>query len=89
MEEPAIDLAYTLALASSYKNKEIDSDCLIIGEVGLTGEIRQVNHLQRRLDEGEKMGFRKALIPKGNNKVTSGLELITVADLGEALKVFF
>jgi len=87
LQEPATDLAYALALASSYRNKSIDSDCLILGEVGLTGEIRQVNHLQRRLDEAAKMGFRKALVPKGNQKVKTNIELIQVSDIKEALDV--
>ena len=68
IDEPAIDLAIAAAITSSFKNRAVYDDVIVLGEVGLTGEIRQVNHLERRLKEAAKMGFKKAIIPQGNIK---------------------
>jgi DNA repair protein RadA/Sms len=66
--EPAADLAVCTAIASSLTDKVIDSQTLIIGEVGLGGEIRSVGHIDKRIQEAEKLGFKTALIPAGNEK---------------------
>jgi DNA repair protein RadA/Sms len=65
--EPAVDLAVAITLASSYREIPVDNDMVVLGEIGLTGEVRQVTALERRLKEAENMGFKKALVPK--NKV--------------------
>jgi DNA repair protein RadA/Sms len=70
--EPAADLAVCTAIASSLTDKVIDSQTLIIGEVGLGGEIRSVGHIDKRIQEAEKLGFKTAIIPAGNEK---GLKL--------------
>ena len=62
--EPAIDLAVLCAIASSLEQKVIDSQTLVIGEVGLGGEMRSVSHLQARLKEGALMGFERCMLPK-------------------------
>ena len=69
INEPALDLGIILAATSSLKGIPIPKDVAVIGEVGLTGEIRQVNMIEKRLREVEKMGFKKAYIPQSNKKL--------------------
>ena len=87
IDEPAIDLGIIAAIASSFKNKCVFDDMIVLGEVGLTGEIRLVNHLERRLSEAAKLGFRRAVIPQGNIKKDSkfALEVKGVTNVAEAL----
>ena len=66
--EPAADLAVCSAIASSLSDKVIDNQTIIIGEVGLGGEIRSVGHIEKRIQEAEKLGLKTALIPAGNSK---------------------
>lgn len=66
--EPAADLAVCVAIASSLTEKVIDNQAIIIGEVGLGGEIRSVGHIDKRIQEAEKLGFKSAIIPPGNEK---------------------
>ncbi len=87
--EPAIDLGIIIACASSYKNISIPQDVVIIGEVGLTGEIRAVNMIEKRIKEGEKLGFKKCIIPESNKKLLKEsfkLDIIGVKNINEALK---
>ena len=89
VDEPAIDLGIIAALVSSMQNRPILDDAVVIGEVGLTGEVRTVNFLDKRLIEAEKMGFRVAVVPQGNLK--SGqkypIEVKGVRNVGETLRV--
>lgn len=87
IDEPALDLGIALAIASSYKNCSIEKDIVVVGEIGLTGEVRAVNHLEKRLTEAAKLGFKKAIIPLGNIKKLEELsiELIGVKTVREAL----
>ncbi len=66
--EPAADLAVCSAIASSLTEKVIENQTIIIGEVGLGGEIRSVGHIEKRIQEAEKLGFKYAIIPSGNKK---------------------
>src|SRR4030066_663169 len=66
--EPAADLAVCVAIASSLTEKVIDNQAIILGEVGLGGEIRSVGHIDKRIQEAEKLGFKSAIIPPGNEK---------------------
>jgi DNA repair protein RadA/Sms len=66
--EPAADLAVCVAIASSLTEKVVDNQAIIIGEVGLGGEIRSVGHIDKRIQEAEKLGFKHAIIPSGNKK---------------------
>ena len=63
LDEPAADLGIALSLASSYKNMPISTDLVAVGEVGLTGEIRSVNSIEKRVKEAERMGFKEILVP--------------------------
>lgn len=66
VNEPAIDLAVAAAIISSYHKKPIDAKTVILGEMGLTGEIRMVNQIAKRLSEALKLGFSPIIIPQGN-----------------------
>lgn len=87
LEEPAVDLAAVIALASSFRDKPVPGDLAAIGEVGLTGEIRSVNALNQRLSEVHRLGFTKCMIPSRGSKVVApeGLQLIRVKNIREAL----
>ena len=62
--EPALDLAIAAAIASSYRDRPLDPHTALIGEVGLNGEVRSVAHLERRLNEAARHGFKRALVPR-------------------------
>ncbi|WP_300561295.1 DNA repair protein RadA [Companilactobacillus sp.] len=66
LDEPAIDLALAMSIASSYKNLGISATDCFVGEVGLTGEIRRVNRIDQRVNEAEKLGFKRIFVPKNN-----------------------
>ena len=87
LEEPAVDLAAVIALASSFRDKPVPGDLAAIGEVGLTGELRSVNALNQRLSEVHRLGFTKCMIPSRGSKVVApeGLQLIRVKNIREAL----
>lgn len=89
LDEPAADLAAVLALASSYLDKPIASDVAAIGEVGLTGELRAVNHLEQRLSEVRRLGFKKCVISRRTSRnfdTVPDLLVIEAANIGEAIR---
>lgn len=89
INEPALDLGIILAACSSYKNIAIPNDTIAIGEVGLTGEVRSVNQIEKRIKEAEKLGFKKCIIPESNKKVLKDnykLDIIGVQNILEAMK---
>jgi DNA repair protein RadA/Sms len=87
LTEPASDLAVCAALCSSLRNRPIDAQTLILGEVGLAGEVRAVAQVEARLAEAEKMGFKRVVLPKGSARrlEASRLQLVAVETLGQAL----
>ena len=92
LNEPAIDLAIAISIASSYKEKGTEATECFIGEIGLTGEIRRVNAIEQRVKEVQKLGFKKVYVPK-NNLVNweppKGIKVVGVATLDETLKRVF
>ena len=78
IDEPAADLGIITSIASSVRNRQLDSDIVYIGEVGLGGELRSVSHIESRLAEGEKLGFQRAIIPKGNTKGLRSFKTIQI-----------
>ena len=87
--EPAADLAIALVVASCYKDTYIPKDTAIVGELGLTGEVRSVNLIDKRLNEMERLGIKKAIIPQNNKKLLKNsydLDIIGVRNINEALK---
>lgn len=90
IDEPASDLAMAMAMASSYFDKPIPADLAIVGEVGLSGELRAVSQLTARLNEAAKIGFKRALVPKMRRTVEGvppSLKLIEVRNIAEALNL--
>lgn len=88
VSEPAADLAVAAAIASSFRNVPIAADMALVGEVGLSGELRSVSQLDRRLNEAAKLGFRRCLVPKSWRRGTSvdaDIEILAARSLAEAL----
>lgn len=90
IDEPAIDLAVAMSIYSSFRDIPVDSNTVIIGEVGLSGEVRTVSYAARRINEAVKLGFKKILIPKGNLKnlesKNSGVQIIGIEKLKDAIE---
>ncbi len=92
IDEPAIDLGVVAAVVSNFKNVPVRKDILIMGEVGLGGEVRSINQIERRIKEGEKLGFKRCVIPDGNLRNLKGkfkIEISGVKSIKEALAVLF
>ena len=90
LDEPGADLPVALAVASSYRDQPIADDLVAIGEVGLTGEIRSVSHMNQRLAEVVRLGFKKCIIPKNTSEkleIPKGLTVYRVKNLREAIEV--
>ena len=89
IEEPAADLAIAMAIASSVRDRPVHADLAMVGEVGLSGELRAVSQLDSRLKEAAKLGFKRCLIPRSSRKrlgeIPTGLEVIACASLADAL----
>ncbi len=89
LDEPAADLGIALAVVSSFKNIPIPKDVVAIGEIGLTGEVRIVNSIEKRIREAEKLGFTTCIIPQGNKKQLKGngkINIIGVSNIADAIK---
>ena len=89
VNEPALDLGIILAAASSFKNISIKEDVAVIGEVGLTGEVRSVNMIEKRIKEAEKLGYKICIIPESNKKLLKEkfkLDIIGVKNIIDAMK---
>lgn len=90
LDEPGADLPVVLAIASSYRDTPIADDLVAIGEVGLTGEIRTVSHMNQRLGEVSRLGFTKCIIPKGGSEkleIPAGLTVYRVRNIREAIEM--
>jgi DNA repair protein RadA/Sms len=92
VEEPGADLGVITSIASSLKDKLIDAEMVVFGEVGLGGEVRGVSQSEVRVKEAARLGFKRCLLPKQNQekvKGTKGIELIGVRTVREAMEVLF
>ena len=92
LDDPAADLATVAALASSFRNRALDGRTLVLGEVGLAGEVRAVAQADARLAEAARLGFTRALVPAGNARhaeVPAGLSIEPVETVTEALDRLF
>lgn len=91
--EPAADLSVAAAIASSFRNAPVHADLAVVGEIGLSGELRSVAHLGRRLHEAAKLGFSRGLVPRsalarrGTEVNVPGMEIVGARTLHEALDV--
>jgi DNA repair protein RadA/Sms len=85
MNEPSADLAVALSVASAAKGLALPADLVAIGEVGLAGEIRKVTGAQQRIAEAARLGFKRAMVPVGSEIKVSGIEVMEVARLEQAI----
>jgi DNA repair protein RadA/Sms len=90
--EPASDLAVLMAVASSHIRRPVPAELVAVGEIGLTGELRQAARLELRLSEAARLGFKRALVARRRGKRRSivapeGLQLVEVSNVREALEV--
>ena len=100
INEPAADLGVAAAIASSFRGVPIPDDCVMIGEIGLSGELRSVGQAEKRLREAEKLGFQRCIVPRSLHlggraaretpgRTVVGVELLRARSLGEALDIAF
>jgi len=90
IDEPSIDLGLVVAIASSLRDHPISARLIVLGEVGLGGEVRPVNQIELRVREAVKLGFDRCLIPERNEekcRAIEGIEVLSVGEIGEALDV--
>jgi len=88
IDEPAADLAVAAAIASSWKDISVKADAVLIGEIGLAGELRMPGQMQARLKEAQKLGFKTAIVPKALRKgegYPQGIEIVEVRSVDQAL----
>lgn len=89
LDEPGADLSVVLAVASSYRDKPVNAELAVIGEVGLTGEVRSVSHINQRLGEVARLGFKKCIIPRRSAEkldIPDGLQVYMVRNVQEAIE---
>jgi DNA repair protein RadA/Sms len=92
IDEPAVDLGVLSALVSSFLDKPVGAATVVVGEVGLTGEVRGVNRVEQRVSEAEKLGFQRCILPHGNVgnfKTPAGIELVPVKTVSEVIDRLF
>lgn len=89
VHEPAADLGVAVAVSSVFRNAAVDPDMVLVGEIGLSGELRSVGQLERRLSEAAKLGFKRSLYPRTSRKprVPDGFEVVGVRSVAEALDI--
>lgn len=90
IDEPSSDLGIALAVVSSYKNIPLPKDLVAIGEIGLTGEVRGVSSIEKRVKEAEKLGFKTCIIPQNSkNKLNyeGNMNIISVSNVADAIKI--
>lgn len=90
INEPSIDLGIILAVASSFRNIPVDEKVAVAGEVGLTGEVRGVSYIEKRIAECKKLGFSKIIIPRSNYDVVKdikGIEICPIDNLRQAINL--
>jgi DNA repair protein RadA/Sms len=92
VEEPGVDLGVIASIASSFRDKLIDPEMVVFGEVGLGGEVRGVSQAEVRVREAARLGFKRCLLPKQNQekmKGIRGIELVGVKAVRETMDVLF
>jgi DNA repair protein RadA/Sms len=90
VQEPAADLGLALAICSSHKDRPLPRDLVALGEIGLSGELRSVSHLERRLLEAERLGFKRCLLPESTllrQQPQTGIALLAAPDLRRAAAI--
>ncbi len=89
VDEPAVDLAVAIAIASSFYNRPVRPDMAIFGEVGLAGELRSVGRAEQRLGEARKLGFEQVLMPpvRNDGSASAGLKVVHARTLAESVQL--
>ena len=87
VSEPAADLGIALAIVTCVRDVIFDTQTAIVGELGLSGEVRAVNHIEKRITEAQKLGFKRIIIPETNNiqEKFDGIEIVKVKRILEAI----
>jgi len=85
VEEPAVDLGIAIAVVASFRDRVVDPGTVLIGEVGLGGQVRSVSQMELRLKEAAKLGFKRAIVPKGQKLPEINIEVIQVAKVIDAI----
>ncbi len=86
LRETAIDLGVAAAVVSSFKERPIDGQTVVVGELGLSGEVRRVKKLRERLTEAAKLGYKRAVVPAGEKFDMMGMEICAVRTIREAME---
>jgi DNA repair protein RadA/Sms len=89
LDEPAIDLAIAISIASSFRDKPTNPTDVYIGEIGLTGEVRRVSRVEQRVHEVAKLGFKRVFLPEkniGGWTVPKGIEVVGITTVQDALR---
>jgi DNA repair protein RadA/Sms len=89
VNEPAADLGLAISLAGNVRDRALPAGTLVIGELGLAGEVRRVARLDRRLQEAQRRGLDRAIVPAGQNPRIEGIEVVEVRELTQAIEVAF
>jgi DNA repair protein RadA/Sms len=92
VDEPAVDMGIIAAVASSFLDRPVSEGSVVLGEVGLTGEVRAISHAETRVMEIKKMGFKRCLLPESNLKRMAGIddiELAGIKNISEAMEILF
>jgi DNA repair protein RadA/Sms len=90
IDEPAADLGIALAITSSFRDSPVDPELVAVGEIGLSGELRSVPQLERRVNEAARLGFKHCLVPRVGTRISpvpKDIQLIPVSSLREAVRV--
>ncbi|NJM23991.1 MAG: DNA repair protein RadA [Richelia sp. RM2_1_2] len=85
VEEPAVDLGIAIAIVASFRDRIVDSGTVLIGEVGLGGQVRSVSQMELRLKEAAKLGFQRAIVPKGQKFPELDIEIVQVSKVIDAI----
>ncbi len=83
--EPAADLGIAISVVASFRDRLVDPELVLIGEVGLGGQVRPISQLELRLKEAAKLGFKRAIVPKGQSVKVDGLEIVEVSRVVDAI----
>jgi DNA repair protein RadA/Sms len=88
IDEPAVDLGIAASIVSSLRDAPVDAESVAVGEIGLSGEVRTVSHVDRRIQEAAKLGFRRVILPKNNVRgaAANGCELVGVERIDDAIR---
>ncbi len=92
IDEPAVDMGIVASVASSFLDRSVQQGTIVLGEIGLTGEVRAIGHIETRIAEAKKMGFNRCVLPKSNLKRTAGIkgiELVGVKNISETMEELF